>query len=79
MPDNVTSYGSLVERRYHTTADGVSRADAGLRRFARREGDAVYCRRCDGNGYLVRDSVFASILDPIKCGRCGGEGLEPPK
>lgn len=60
------------------TADGVNRADNRLRSFAqpRCEGDAVFCTRCDGAGYVERPSK--KFLDPIqKCGRCGCEGLEP--
>lgn len=53
-----------------------SRADARLRNFARREGDAVFCRECDGGGILAS----AHSADGLrKCTRCGGEGLEPPE
>jgi hypothetical protein len=54
-----------------------SRADANLRRFARVEGEAVFCRRCDGDGVVL---LAAGRLhaEPIRqCPRCGGEGLEP--
>ena len=53
--------------------DGFGRADIGLRTFALREGDAVFCRRCDGQGYVPS----INRLDPLKCSRCNGEGLEP--
>jgi len=50
------------------------RADAGLRTFARREGEAVFCRECDGDGV----TYSAHSNDGLrKCPRCGGEGLEP--
>lgn len=53
------------------------RADNLLRSFARVEGEAVFCRRCDGSGLVL---AAGPTLDPIrKCSRCGGEGLEPPE
>lgn len=76
--DHVSIYGSIVEKKYRI-ADGVKRADAKLRSFAppRREGDAVFCAECDGAGYVER-SLYSMATDRIrKCGRCGGEGLEP--
>lgn len=52
------------------------RADERLRQFARREGDAVFCRRCDGGGRVLTERHRPN--DPIKtCPRCHGEGLEP--
>lgn len=53
-----------------------TRADAGLRRFARRVGDARMCRRCDGDGLVL---YGLGPLEPRRCGRCGGKGLEPPE
>lgn len=80
MTDLVNPYASLVERRYaHVLGDGVNRADARLRRFARRDGDAVFCRLCDGDG-VVLATANRLTADPVKkCSRCGGEGLEPPR
>jgi len=53
------------------------RADTRLRRFPRVEGEAEFCRQCDGAG-VVMASVNRSRPDPIrKCPRCKGEGLEP--
>lgn len=69
-------YGRHRERhRLHREADGVNRADAGLRSVAREVGDAVMCRKCDGYGYFMNPLRE----DPMKCTRCGGEGLEPPE
>lgn len=63
-------------RRIRAEADGVTRADTGLRQIALREGDATFCRKCDGACYIERPSRH--YLDHImKCPRCGGEGLEP--
>lgn len=64
----------------HRTADGVSRADLRLRSFGRRDGDAVMCPRCDGDGLILRQagwSGLAPIIQPFKCETCGGEGLDP--
>lgn len=58
-------------------AGPAKRADAKLRQFARREGDAVFCRCCDGAGFIACTTNRMRV-DPIrKCPRCGGEGLEP--
>lgn len=55
------------------------RADARLRTFGRREGDAVFCRVCDGDG-LVLYAGDRPRAEPFrKCTHCGGEGLEPPE
>lgn len=54
-----------------------TRADARLRTFARREGHAVFCRQCDGDG-LILCTTHRLTSEPFrKCPRCGGEGLEP--
>lgn len=53
-----------------------SRADGLLRSIARRTGPGI-CRRCDGDGVVL--SSASTVVKPIKCGHCGGEGLEPPK
>lgn len=44
-------------------------------RLCRRQGDAVFCRFCDGAG--VRVQRLDGTDQPVKCERCGGEGLEP--
>lgn len=53
------------------------RADSRLRSFARKEGDAVFCRLCDGDGVIIRRAYARAVQQPVKCNRCGGEGLEP--
>lgn len=67
-------------------ADGVNRADRGLRRFGRRVGDAIMCPRCDGDGVVLanvwnRPTVEnpyhrETVREPVKCPDCGGEGLD---
>lgn len=70
------------DRRWRT-AEGVNRADAGLRRFERYIGDAVMCFTCEGTGYVLRSSMHHEgagsrpIVEPVKCSTCGGEGLDP--
>ena len=54
----------------HRQADGVNRADRGLRTFGRRVGDAIMCVACDGAGYVP------GRFEPVKCSDCGGEGLD---
>lgn len=65
-----------LERRSAWAKGPPARADVGLRMIARREGDAVFCRACDGDGMVL--SRLGST-EPRKCSRCGGEGLEPPE
>lgn len=60
-------------------ADGVNRADHGLRAIATVIGDATMCRKCDGAGYVPRPDYGWDDDKIIKCTRCGGEGLEPPE
>lgn len=75
-PVDSDAYMEAVERRRAYTAVSTwNRADHGLRQIAMTEGDAVWCRKCDGSGYLSR----GVDRDPVKCGRCFGEGLEPPE
>lgn len=62
------------ENRRQWSQGEPSRADHRLRSFARTEGDAVFCRLCDGQGVTIRDG---RTPEPVKCSRCGGEGLEP--
>lgn len=65
----------------HRQAEGVNRADAGLRRFGRREGDAIMCPRCDGDGIVLRKTGWLGLeplIEPEKCPECGGEGLDWP-
>lgn len=70
----------MAERGVRMRADGVNRADQGLRDFARREGDAVFCRKCDGDGVVLRSIISSPEAkrrdqkEPVKCTRCGGEG-----
>lgn len=62
------------------TADGVNRADLRLRSFGRREGEAVMCPRCDGDGLILANRSYHGdrmTLQPVKCPTCGGEGLDP--
>jgi hypothetical protein len=74
-----------AERASHLAADGVNRADNGLRRFGLRIGDAVMCPRCDGGGYVVGRALSpVAGMDqvrlteqPVKCPTCKGEGLDP--
>lgn len=64
-----------------------SRADAGLRKFGPRIGDAVMCPKCEGSGvvkgremhwYQGRTYGAGQLIDaPVKCPTCGGEGLDP--
>jgi hypothetical protein len=77
----MTAPGSMDlerERNRRIWAAGEPRrADVNLRRFARREGEATFCRQCDGAG-VVESRTNRVCPDPIrKCPRCGGEGLEP--
>ena len=66
------------DERRAVWAKGVpSRADALLRPICRREGDAVFCSRCDGDGVTVKRAINGEPAQPTKCVRCGGEGLEP--
>jgi predicted Zn-ribbon and HTH transcriptional regulator len=74
----------IEERRSHMAADGVNRADAGLRRFGRKVGEATMCPRCDGGGYVVGRAFGRTLKgrlemmdDPVKCPTCKGEGLDP--
>lgn len=75
-------------RRAHVLADGVNRADARLRSFGTRIGDAVMCPRCDGGGWVVGRGLCSTaplnpyaakelVTQPVKCGYCNGEGLDP--
>lgn len=43
------------------------------------EGDAVFCLHCDGSGVTTESRPWDRMfpLVPVKCHRCGGEGLEP--
>lgn len=75
-PDHIDVYGSIADRQWRQ-ADGVNRADVGLKRFPRREGDAVFCAECDGAGYTPRTKWSCETDRITKCARCGGEGLEP--
>jgi hypothetical protein len=67
----------------HRQAEGVNRADRGLRTFAKIViGDAVMCPQCDGGGYVVRPAVsvtarVARPAEPVTCPTCNGEGLDP--
>lgn len=79
--------GFEPHRDVKRTADGVNRADARLRPFGRREGDAVMCPRCDGAGVILGREMHWSkgraleaghlIPAPVKCTVCGGDGLDP--
>jgi len=60
-------------------AGEARRADRGLRVFADRIGDAVMCRKCRGDGVVMGRMAHQDFAEPIKCKRCGGEGLEPPE
>ena len=51
------------------------RADARLRPMGRRKGDAWMCGACDGDGVVLGRAD--TVVQPVKCRRCGGEGLEP--
>jgi len=75
-----------LRRAEHVGADGVNRADARLRSFGPRVGDAVMCPRCDGGGWIAERARAqieraygggAMVLQPVKCPVCKGEGLDP--
>jgi len=75
-----------LRRAEHVGADGVNRADARLRSFGPREGDAVMCPRCGGGGWIAERAPAYSarvyggktmMLQPVKCPVCKGEGLDP--
>lgn len=68
---------AMEENRRVWSGGDPSRADARLRCFARSEGDAVFCRLCDGQQYIVRQVYGKTEQQPVKCSRCHGEGLEP--
>ena len=63
------------ERAALWAAGPAKRADAKLRSFGRREGDATMCPRCDGDGVILCRGRFT--IEPMKCPDCGGEGLDP--
>lgn len=76
----------MDRRAEHVGADGVNRADARLRSFGPRVGDAVMCPRCEGGGWIAERAMAAStqaygrremLLQPVKCPVCKGEGLDP--
>lgn len=67
----------LTENRRIWSEGVAKRADEGLRSFSWQEGDAFMCRKCRGDGVVL--AVVSLVLQPIKCTRCGGEGLEPPE
>lgn len=76
-------------RLAHLAADGVKRADRGLRVFGRRVGHAVMCPTCDGDGVVVGvrycrppgpnhySAAEHRVTQPVTCETCGGEGLDP--
>ena len=66
---------ALYERRREWAQGVARRADENLRRLPPREGDARFCRKCEGDGVVL--AVVDLVLQPISCARCGGEGLEP--
>jgi len=73
-PRNVPDPQLTINRQLW--AEGpAKRADANLRSFCRREGAALFCAKCDGDGVVL--AVVSLVLQPVKCTRCGGEGLEP--
>lgn len=74
-----THYRPLgIAERAAERAGDPSRADANIRLHPpRREGDASFCRRCDGDGVILKYQARSMMQEPVRCPDCGGEGLDP--
>jgi hypothetical protein len=63
------------ENRRIWAAGEPRRADRRLRVFGARIGHAVMCPQCDGAGVVLGRAL--AVAQPVKCGTCNGEGLDP--